>query len=70
MGQDGVMAPCVLVSLLIDGCGAVIEDVMDCTRSSVAEGAARVGLNLPSAEVDWRWETINSRSDHKRHLTC
>ena len=61
VGQDGVMAPC--VSLLVEGYGTAIEDVMDCTGSSVAEEAARVSLDLPSAEVDWRWETARIIKD-------
>ena len=61
--QDGIMAPC--VSLLVEGCGTAVENVMDCTGSRVAEGTTRVSLDLPSAEVDRCWETVNSCSNHE-----
>jgi len=34
VGQDGIMAPC--IAFLVESCRAAIENMMNCTRSSVA----------------------------------
>ena len=49
--QDGIMAPC--VAFLVESCRTAVENMVNCTRSSVAEGAARVRLDFPLAEIDW-----------------
>ena len=50
VGQDGIMAPC--VPFLVESGRTAVEN-MNCTRSSVAERAARVRLDFPPAEIDW-----------------
>ena len=40
VGQDGIVAPC--VAFLVESCRTAVENMVNCTRSSVAEGAARV----------------------------
>ena len=50
VGQDGIMAPCIV--FLVQNCRTAIENMANCTRSSVAEGAARVRLDFTPAEID------------------
>ena len=50
MDHDGIMVPC--VALLVESCRTAVENMVKCTRSSVAEGAARVRLGFPPAEID------------------
>ena len=45
VGQDGIMVPCIV--FLVESCRAAIENMVNCTRLSVAEGAARVKLDFP-----------------------
>ena len=51
VGQDGIMAPCVV--FLLESCRTTVENMVNCTRLNVAEGAARIRLDFPPAEIDW-----------------
>ena len=64
--QDGIMAPCVV--FLVESCRTAVENMVNCTRSSVAEGAARVRLDFPPAEIDWCLKAVNSSLNHERHV--
>ena len=39
------------------------------TMSSEAEGAARVRLDIPSANIDWYLKAVNSSSNHDQHIS-
>ena len=67
VGQDGIMAPCVV--FLVESCTTGVENMVNCTRSSLAEGAPRVKLYFPPTEIDWCWKVVISSSNHEQHLS-
>ena len=67
LSHDGIMVPC--VAFLVESYMTAVENMVNCTRSSVAEGAARVRLDFPPVEIDWCWKAINSSSNHEQYLS-
>ena len=61
------MASC--VAFLVESCRTAGENMVNCIRSSVEEGAARVRLDFPPAEIDWCWKAVNSSSNHEQYLS-
>ena len=67
VGKDGIVVPC--VAFFVESCRTAVENMVNCTMSSFAKGAARVRLDFPGAEIDWCWKALNSSSNHERHLS-
>ena len=63
VGLDGSVVPCVV--FLVESCSTAVENMVYCTRSSVAEGAARIILDFPPVDIDWSCKAVNSCSNHE-----